>query len=415
MKHRKWDSLKKLLRKERRLLKLSVLISFIITIFSYVMGNSSYPLPGETQVLKDVDDFKEFAGLQRGNVPDSVLFINVCYDKALVDYAENYIPVGKTVITDREKLLKLLTIAKRANNYRYIFMDVFFDENIETPYDSALFHTILSMDRIVIPSHKDGNLKDSSLYKKSANADYITTYKVFSFSRYQFLHGDDLSVPLKMYVDRMNLEDTGINSHLGGLWYSDRGRLCQNSVVLSLPVTIYGSMIDKEGQVRERNYVYLGADLLEEDYPVEEQIADKILVIGDFKNDSHVTYLGAQPGSSICVNAYIALMNGDHLVKWWYVISLFLVYSIVGVFYLNGKSFSSLFLNPWLGVLMSFFSTATLFFIIAIIAQWSGLVFNMWVPTTVYSLIDTYIQKHNLFKTKRNEKINNTIKSKSAG
>ena len=399
-----WARHKKWLKMEQRVVGLSVLTSLVITVFSYVMGNSNVPLPGETQILKDFDDFKEFAGLQRANVPDSLLLINVCYDKALVDYEENGIPVGKAVITDREKLLKLLTIAKKADNYRYIFLDVHFDESLDTPFDSALFHTIVSMDRIVIPSHKKARLKDSILLDKAANADFTTTWKVLTFSRYQFLRDEELSVALKMYIDRKHLGGKGIEEHLGGLWYTDEGRLCQNAATLLLPVAVYGSLDDQEGQERERNYIYLGADLLEEDYSVEEQIEDKILVIGDFKNDVHLTYQGSQPGSAICVNAYIALMNGDHIVKWWYVLAMFIIYTIVGIFYLNGRSFSSLFKHPWLGVLMSFFSTATLFFVLAVVLKWNGIVFNMWVPTTVYSIIDTYIQKRNLFKTKKYEK-----------
>jgi hypothetical protein len=57
---------------------------------------------------------------------------------------------------------------------------------------------------------------------------------------------------------------------------------------------------------------------------------------------------------------------------------------------------------------MSFLSTATLFFIIAVIAFWHDIAFNMWVPTTIYSLIDTYVQKRNLFKNKKNEKIHSS-------
>ena len=43
--------------------------------------------------------------------------------------------------------------------------------------------------------------------------------------------------------------------------------------------------------------------------------------------------------------------------------------------------------------------------VIAIIAFWHDVAFNMWVPTTIYSLIDTYVQKRNIFKNKKkNEK-----------
>lgn len=388
------------IRERRRLLALSVITSAVIILFTYVMGNSGYPLPGETGALKQITDYKKFLGMQLDNVPDSVLFINVCYDKMLVPYEENEMPVGSTVITDRQRLLQFLTKAKAANNYRYIFMDIFFQEGLQSDYDSALFRTISTMDRIIIPKHKGMNLCDSSLYQKAANADYATTWQALTFSRYQFIHDDEASVALKIYEDRCQGD---IERHMGGLWYTDRGRLCQNSATLLLPIRITGSLIDEESQARERNYIYLGADLLDLDevMPVSEQIADKFIVIGDFKNDKHSTFLGAQPGSSIVFNSYIALTQGAHLVNWLYMAILFVIYIVIGLFYLSGHSFSSLCSNPWISILLSFASTATVFLIIALVASWYDLAFNMWVPTTVYSLYDTFMQKYNIYKNKK--------------
>ena len=193
-----------------------------------------------------------------------------------------------------------------------------------------------------------------------------------------------------------------IKKHWGGLWYTDNGRLCQNSATLLLPIRIMGSLLDEEGQVRERNYIYLGADLLDLDevMPVSEQIDDKLIVIGDFKSDVHSTFLGMQPGSSILFNGYIALSQGAHLVNWLYMGILFVIYIIIGLFYLSGHSFSSMCANPWLSIVLSFLSTATVFLIIALIASWYDIAFNMWVPTTVYSLYDTFMQKYNIYKNK---------------
>ena len=400
MKLHLWNTVKMWVSQRRRLVTMSVVTSTVIIIFTYVMGNSSYPLPGETGALKQITDYKKFLGMQLGNVPDSILFINVCYDKALIPYEENEVPVGNTVITDREKLLQFLTIAKKANNYRYIFMDVFFEEGMETEYDSALFHTITSMDRIVIPKHKDARMCDSLLYQKASNADYSTTWQALTFSRYQYIHDKDPSVALKIYQDRFGSD---IKKHMGGLWYTDNGRLCQNSATLLLPIRIMGSLLDEEGQVRERNYIYLSADLLDLDevMPVSEQIDDKLIVIGDFKSDVHSTFLGSQPGSSILFNGYIALTQGAHLVNWLYMGILFVVYIIIGLFYLSGHSFSSMCMNPWLSIVLSFLSTATLFLIIAFVASWYDIAFNMWVPTTVYSLYDTFMQKYNIYKNKK--------------
>lgn len=387
------------IRQQRKLIALSVLTSTVIIIFTYVMGNIGYPLPGETGALKQITDYKRFLGMQIDNVPDSILLINICYDKALVPYQENGIPVGKTVITDREKLLQFLTKAKKANNYRYIFLDIFFEEGMNTAYDSALFHAIASMDRIVIPKHDEANLCDSILNPKAANADYATTWQVLTFSRYQYLHNNEASVALRMYQDRFG---TDIKRHWGGLWYTDNGRLCQNSSTLLLPVRVTGSLLDDEGQVRERNYIHLSADLLDLDrvIPISEQIDDKLIVIGDFKNDIHTTFLGAQPGSSILLNGYLSLSQGAHLVNWLFMSLLFVIYIVIGLFYLSWHSFSSLVMNPWISILLSFLSTATVFLIIALVASWYDLALNMWVPTTIYSLYDTFMQKYNIYKNK---------------
>ena len=394
-----WNHIRSWIFQQKKLITLSVLTSTIIIIFTYVMGNTGYPLPGETGALKKINDYKKFLGMPIGNVPDSVLFINVHYDKMLIPYEENEVPVGNTVITDRERLLQFLTKAKAANNYRYIFMDVFFEEGMVTEYDSALFSTITSMDRIVIPKHKGVNMCDSSLYQKASNADYATTWQASSFSRYQYIHNEDESVALKIYQDRFG---STIEKHWGGLWYTDKGRICQNSVTLLLPIRITGSLLDEESQVRERNYIYLSADMLDLDevLPVSEQINDKLVVIGDFNSDIHSTFLGAQPGSSILFNGYIALSQGAHLVNRTYMGILFILYIIIGLFYLSGHSFSSLCSNPWLSIVLSFTSTATVFLIIALVTSWFDIAFNMWVPTTVYSLYDTFMQKYNIYKNK---------------
>lgn len=399
------------LRKDRRILCISAGFSLVIIVFTYLFGNTRHSLPGDNAALTEIYYAGKFLGNKIENVPDSLLLVNVCYDKQLVGFEEEGMPVGDVVITDREKLLRFLTIAKEADNYRYIFLDINFEEGYDSPSDSALFETIKSMDRIVIPNHSGIRMKDSTLFAKSANADYSITWKVRVFSRFQYLRNDTVvTVPLKIYSERIGADGCAIKPHLGGLWYSDNGRLCHNGVTLLMRMIVNGRYIDgDESQSREYSYSYLGSDLLDVNdvFPVSDQLADKIIIIGDFSSDRHSTYLGAQPGSVVCMNAYLALMAGDHLVNWFNVLLLFLIYTVVGTFYLQGNSFSSLFRNPWLSVLMSFLSTATLFFVISLIANYYEIVFNIWVPTTVYSLIDTYVQKRKLYKTRKNEKNSN--------
>ena len=52
-------------------------------------------------------------------------------------------------------------------------------------------------------------------------------------------------------------------------------------------------------------------------------------MIGDFENDLHDTYYGTIPGAVILLNAYFSILNGWHLVHWWWVVVLVIAYSLV--------------------------------------------------------------------------------------
>lgn len=170
--------------------------------------------------------------------------------------------------------------------------------------------------------------------------------------------------------------------------YTCDGRLCSNALTLKLPVRISGAYIDKYG-VRERSYINLGADVLAVDsiMPVSEQIKDKIVVIGDFYSDVHRTYVGKQPGSVICMNAYYALLRGEHYISIPFQIFLFFVYAFLTIMVLNGWSVEALFKNPWLQVLASFFTLSLVFTTIAMVVYItpSGIVYNPVMPTTVFT------------------------------
>ena len=215
---RLWHNMVQKLRKDRRILCISAGFSLVIIVFTYLFGNTRHSLPGDNAALTEIYYAGKFLGNKIENVPDSLLLVNVCYDKQLVGFEEEGMPVGDVVITDREKLLRFLTIAKEADNYRYIYLDINFEEGYDSPSDSALFETIKSMDRIVIPNHSGIRMKDSTLFAKSANADYSITWKVRVFSRFQYLRNDTVvTVPLKIYSERIGADGCAITPHLGGL------------------------------------------------------------------------------------------------------------------------------------------------------------------------------------------------------
>ena len=53
-------------------------------------------------------------------------------------------------------------------------------------------------------------------------------------------------------------------------------------------------------------------------------IRNKIIVVGNFKEDMHFTPLGPMPGSLILLNTYLTLESGYHILKWsWFVFAFF--------------------------------------------------------------------------------------------
>ena len=265
---------------------------------------------------------KEKIGLSDNQDYKDALFINVAYDKQLVDYCDELgMPVGNVDITDRNKLLQILTMLDSTRQYKYIFLDVRFEKGFKTPVDSTLFLTIKNMKNIVIANHSDIELADSILVAKSAISEYASTIVATNFARYKYLYDQDLSMPLYAYKDI-----TGRNIKKHGFVYTCDGRICQNSLFLKFPTDGFSEF----NQKNEKNYYNLGSDLL--DYYSASDIAtltkDKLVFIGDMVEDVHDTYAGMKPGIIITYQALQALMKNEHIVSW----SLLIVLSIIFFF-----------------------------------------------------------------------------------
>lgn len=382
---------------------LSVAISILITLANYVVGNTSFPLPDEMKVLQSWDKLKKWSGQDRDSIPDEVVLIDVTYDKQLADYNVNDMLVGQYCITNRQKLLDFLTAAQRADNYKYIMLDVIFEQGISSPQDSALFNLIASMKRIVIPVHQDVPLENRILYCKAANADYTITWEETNFARFQFLHDGMPSMPLRMYQ-----EISGDSISKCGFFFFSQGWLCRNGITLKMPIRLSGDT-DENGEMQKINVLHLGSDVLAMDsiVPISDEIKNKIVVVGSFHEDVHDTYAGLMPGSIICLNAYYALVHGDHVLLGRYggvlvfYILMMLLYFYISIAYLNGFSLSAKTQNPWLKLLLSLISINLLFWIIAVFAYILplDLVYNVWIPIGVFSLLDFVANILNTKKT----------------
>lgn len=317
---------------------ISIASALLIMFVCYIQNNIPYPY------YDDIEHYSKLEYLKRkvcGEVRNDsdVVYINVAYDKKLVEYADPEIgmPEGNIDITDREKLYKFLTILHKEKLYKYVFLDVRFERGYddkdslnEKTVDEKLYGLIANMSNIVVSHHGDINIADSLIYPKTARNDYFATITATNFVRYHYIEDGEESVPLRMYKEI----NRGKMSSLCGIYGTD-GVLSYNCPFLRIPFQ-FPSKYDENGELQ---YLNLGTDVL--DVMSGEDIANlvkgKIVIIGDMIEDVHDTYVGMQPGSYITYNAYMALVDGNNKVNWWFWGIMFLVYIMTSLFMFSRK------------------------------------------------------------------------------
>lgn len=327
------------MQKHTRIL-LSCTLATAMLVFTYWISNLPYQIPVENpekSILSFLEQIKEGLHFKEKDGENDALFINLAFDKAIAIAhdtlssselePENRPVLGRTAITDRSKLIQLLKYLKEKNNYRYILLDVFFENNISTEWDEELFELILSMPRIVIPYHRDAKIADERLLAKAGLADYTQTRYESDFVKYSFVYGKELSLPVRMYEDM-----TGRKILKHGFIYTDGFSLVRKSLFMVFNHT-------------KINYFNLGSDLLGDSIPgekfgdaadwlysVPELTEDKYIVAGSFvgNDDMHSTYLTSMPGAVINFDAYTTLMNGGHKYSFWIMVVIWMIFFFHG-------------------------------------------------------------------------------------
>lgn len=329
---------------------LAFVLSLFLCIFCYTIDNQPYNLLERSQLYYLLErPFRPKAQSYDTNV----CFINVSHDRQLVYINPDDHDAGNTDITDRRKLLQFLRkVEEDGVKYKYIMMDIRFDKELKTEYDDSLFHQIARMPNIVIAHHyyggKDDQIADPVLRPKVGMSDYQILGNVSNFSRYTFLQEKRPSLVLKMYDDYIG-QPTSIKQW-GNLpvYFSER-HLCANSPMLYISGTIYSIMNlpapEEDNDMTLFDYMAaypyyedLGADfLLLDGRDWNADMDGKYIVVADFENDIHDTYVGKVPGAYISWMAYKYLLSRRHILSWTYVFLSLVVYTLIiyFLFYIN--------------------------------------------------------------------------------
>lgn len=397
-----------------RIICLSSFSALFLIILSYALDATPLPIGGEVSVGQWLERFRALGNSDSDNIPDSIFLVNVTYDKTLVDYEARLfsndsdspkLPVGKIPITDRKKLYDFLSVADSLRNYRYILLDVRFEDDIENDsITGSLFSLISNMDNIVFAMHESGKNKEGAPIEKAAYSDYHTTFLVSDVVKYPLLKRTysntpySLAMPAKMFSD---LNNGSFTTH-GVITYYN-GHLCRRSVYPSFPIRITSwAKAADESQTPIIQYHNLGEDLVNLDNykeVIEGLIDNRIVVIGDLVEDIHDTYIGLQPGALINLNSYVSLCRGEHLINWLGFISQFTLYLIISWCIISRESVLGkirIFRNNNYGVirfLMSFINYSVILTVAsAIIYIFSGSIFSIALPSLYFTILESCIK-----------------------
>lgn len=309
--------------RRRKIVSVSILNVMFLTFCSYVWNNLPLYTGEDITQLSHIQWFWEVVGGRTVDEElDSALFINVSYDKQLVEHRDaDGESLGKTDVTDRTKLLELLRMAEEADNYKYLILDVRFEKGNYQSGDDAVFSQLKGMKRVVVATHRDITTPEKFPSSKSALADYYSTITATNFERYEYVGSGKPSVPLFAYK-----EMTGKDMEETGCFVTSDGKLCQKSLFLKFPSVHF----DKVMANGDQRYYELGRDMLgdlQEDFA--EMADGKVIVVGNFVEDMHDTYIGMKPGPYILYKALRALERGDYLVNWWHQLMWGLIYFLI--------------------------------------------------------------------------------------
>lgn len=394
-----------------RLTAASAAIAAVLLCLSYLFNSLPYSFGGDVSAQVWTERIGFIFNGRSNHLPDSIALINVAYDKTLVDYDgrlystpgdNRRAPSGRIALTDRRKLLDFLKAAKNSR-YRYIMLDVRFDDDIESDSVSlALFGLIGSMERIAFAVHEGSDPVADAPLDKAAFGDYNITAFESNAVKYPIVHGGRPSMAAAMY----SALNGGSISTFGPLTF-DRGALCLRSLFLDYPVRVFDRAVESDGLMpADYYYMNLGVDLLagpDSVARIRDYVDGRIVVIGDFDNDVHDTSIGQLAGSLINLNAYISLSQGRHKISWPYVVMLFAIYSLIALCLIKRQSPVDMIpalrrrkstALRFLFSLVGFSVVLSLLSLLLYLA--AGIIYSIVLPSLYFSLISLWIEKRKL-------------------
>lgn len=286
---------------------------------TFLWLNLPYTYDYEFTLLSRIAVFKNILlGSEEKPPREDFLFINVAYEKKLIDKYDDFgFPIGNEAITDRSRLAAFFEKASHANSHKFIVCDVF--ANVPTEDDSLLEASVHSVKRVVFPYHFiDDSLIMPVVNVPAALGDYSSDFGTF-VKYFYVLHDTCRSMALTMYEqsDHGRFEYRPFISRLNG-------KPALNSFIIDFPIRQYDIFTnDSTGYTS----MHLQDVLNLPDSMVDVLLKDRIIILGDFlEGDRHTTMYGDTAGPLIHADAYLALKSQANRLSLLFFVYLFLCF-----------------------------------------------------------------------------------------
>lgn len=239
---------------------------------------------------------------------DEFLFVDVSRSKILIDIPDGS---GSQAVTDRQQLAQLLNTISvdRSLHYKIVVCDLLFDES--TPADDSLENALKKIQPLLLPYGEDQNGPFHSLFQHlpGGYAGYETSKgweasdKMIKYDLWPTANGR--TIPLRM---RELINNTSFHRIGGFLW--DTSGLYYRNFIPAFELTTASNYLPGGSSfyyLKELNTLFQINPAAKHQF-----LENRIIVIGDFSNDMHLTYAGRISGSHMLANTYQSFANGDN-------------------------------------------------------------------------------------------------------
>lgn len=307
----------------RKKILLSLLSGFVILAITWIYQSYNFSFFIEDSFFKKISFWKYQIFNEAPAKKAKFLFVNTGKDVALVDDTTEY---GNVAISDREKIYELIKIINdNKNKPRFVVTDIqfYFPYSVNPKIDTLLQAELTKDPGIVIPIVKGGDGKyKKPLYKAHYAFSGYETYG-FGFNKFRIWdHGDIHSIPVT------------IHEKLDGAVYKDHWFFTTYNGHLSF-TAVWPSFYLLDKDVKENK------SLLSQSYNLGELLIllqanpadydtifnNRIVIIGNFGEDVHLTPVGSMSGSVLLANIYLSLLNKEQLISYVFLFLLWLAFS----------------------------------------------------------------------------------------